>query len=264
MELWSHYGEGFYNAQGEESLRSARIVARRLWDYLQPASVIDIGCGRGHWLKAFGELGSRRLIGLDGDWNSQSQMTDPAIRFRAVDLNQPFAAEEKADLAISMEVAEHIPASAASQFVECVASASDAVLFSAAYTWQGGTNHLNEQPHTYWAQLFMERGFVPFDLFRPRLWGNEQIAFWYRQNAFLYCKRDSASYRALTSKGCAEMTDVSFMDCIHPELYQLRCRRIETGFMEHVHDIGPSLFRALRRRMKRGNPSNDVLTPKSC
>jgi hypothetical protein len=263
MELASHYGENFYQDQGEESLRSARIVARYLWNYLQPASVIDIGCGRGHWLKAFGELGSQCLVGLDGDWNSQSQMTDPAIRFRAVDLNQRFAADEKAELAISMEVAEHLPATSASLFVESLTGTSDAVLFSAAYTWQGGTNHLNERPHTYWAQLFGERGFVPFDLFRPALWGNDEVAFWYRQNAFLYCKRDSASYRALQSKGCAEMTELSFMDCIHPEMYNLRCRRIDVGFMEHVKDIGPSLFRALRRRMKR-DASNDVVTTKSC
>jgi hypothetical protein len=49
-----------------------------------------------------------------------------------------------------------------------------------SYTKQGGINHINEQPHTYWAQLFAEHGFVPFDLFRPVFWGNENVCFWYR------------------------------------------------------------------------------------
>ena len=33
---------------------------------------------------------------------------------------------------------------------------------------QGGTNHINEQPISYWANLFLERGFVPISCIRPK------------------------------------------------------------------------------------------------
>jgi len=138
------YDQDFYESQMEDSLRSARIYLAHLWKHHQPPSVIDIGCGRGMWLKASGELGAERLVGLDGPWNHQDLMVDPRIRFQAVDLNQRFAIDEKFDLAMSLEVAEHLPESSAHDFVASIASAADVVLFGAAYTGQGGTNHVKD------------------------------------------------------------------------------------------------------------------------
>jgi len=98
---------------------------------------------------------------------------------------------------MSLEVAEHLEPATAPQFVNSLATASDVVLFSAAYTQQGGTNHINEQPHSYWAGLFAGHAFAPFDLFRPVFWGNDEICFWYRQNVFLYVKRESAAWQRI-------------------------------------------------------------------
>jgi len=259
MKLSGLYTEGYYEQQVEESLRSARIVLRLLWNYLRPASVLDVGCGRGAWLKACKELGSSVLLGFDGNWNSHTMMVEDAIQFMSMDLNQPFLLNDKADLAMSLEVAEHLEPSSSSQFVECLTQASDAVLFGAAYTGQGGTNHQNERPHTYWARLFVARGYVPFDLFRPFLWTNKEVAYFYRQNTFLYCKEGSSSYDSLKAAGCSELVDVGFMDCIHPILYALKCRN-EIGFKEHVRDIVPSLSRAVQRRIRRRhNPLDNPL-----
>lgn len=247
MELSKSYDGDYYEQHIDESLRSARIVLSHLWEYLKPASVLDVGCGRGAWLKACRELGSTVLIGLDGEWNSQSQMIDSVIQFKSTNLNRPFVVDSRVDLAMSLEVAEHLEPSSSQQFIECLSQASDAVLFGAAYPGQGGTNHLNEQPHTYWAGLFRGRGYVPFDLFRPFLWGNEEVRFWYRQNTFLYCKEGCASYHAIRSKGCYELNNVSFMNCIHPALYEMRRAR----FRKRVSDAIPSLYRAIQKRFQR-------------
>jgi Methyltransferase domain len=220
--------------------------------------VLDVGCGRGAWLKVCHELGSENLLGFDGDWNDQSLMIDQAISFQSIDLNKPFSAE-KVDLAMTMEVAEHLEPPAAPQFVKCLTDASDVVLFSAAYTKQGGTNHLNEQPHTYWAHLFANHGFVPFDLFRPMFWGNENICFWYRQNAFLYLRKNTAPWRQIGSYGFKELADISFMNCIHPDLYNSRihpdlynCTLAQSrSFKRHITDLVPSFLRAIRRRLYR-------------
>ena len=173
-------------------------------------------------------------------------MIDPDINFRSIDLNKPFSVPEKVDIAITLEVAEHLDFSTAHQFIKSMTESSDVVLFSAAYTKQGGTNHINEQPHTYWALLFAEQDFVPFDLFRPEFWGNENVCFWYRQNTFLYIRKDSNAYRQITAHGLKEMVNISFMNCIHPKLWETQ------SFKNHIADLMPSLWRALRRRLAAG------------
>jgi hypothetical protein len=99
--------------------------------------------------KACHELGASRLLGFDGEWNTQSSMIVNAIDFQNIDLNKPFSAPEKLDLTISVEVAEHLEPKVAVQFIRCLTNSSDVILFSAAYLNQGGTNHLNEQRHSY-------------------------------------------------------------------------------------------------------------------
>jgi methyltransferase family protein len=258
-ELAEVYDGKYYEYQVVASLRSARIVLARLWKYLRPDSVLDVGCGRGAWLKACRDLGSSVLLGFDGEWNSQSLMIDSAIRFRSIELNRPFFLERRVDLAITLEVAEHLDPSSSSQFVECLSRASDAVLFSAAFTGQGGTNHINEQPHSYWAGLFRDNGYVPFDLFRPFLWSNEEVCVWYRQNTFLYCKVGSSSFNALRAAGCSELAEIDFMDCVHPATYKAKCSA-GIGFKEHIRDVVPSLYRAVQKRTRGAQPKERAST----
>ena len=69
--------------------------------------------------------------------------------------------------------------------------AAPTVLFSAALPGQGGTHHINEQWHGYWHRLFSQRGFDCFDVLRPRLCSNRDVAWWFRQNIFMYAARES-------------------------------------------------------------------------
>jgi cyclopropane fatty-acyl-phospholipid synthase-like methyltransferase len=252
-KLSSFYDDSFYEDQIADSLKSARIYLSFLWQFMQPAAVLDVGCGRGAWLKACHELGSTRLLGLDGDWNDQAQMIDSAVEFRGIDLNKRFSIPQMVDLAMSLEVAEHLEASTAPQFVECLTDASDVVLFSAAYPKQSGTNHINEQPQSFWAQLFIANGFLPVDLFRPAFWGNKDVCFWYRQNAFLYVRRGCEAAQRLNSHGVREVANVDFMDCVHPELFRYKAEQADAqpGFRNVLAAIGPSFAAAVRRRLSR-------------
>lgn len=77
-------------------------------------------------------------------------MLDPRIKFVAADLANPLKEPlGRFDLAISVEVAEHLPKEAAETFIDNLVSLSDEVVFGAAYEHQGGVNHLNEQKHIY-------------------------------------------------------------------------------------------------------------------
>jgi SAM-dependent methyltransferase len=233
----------------DEAFECARIYLRFLWQFFQPLSILDVGCGSGTWLKACHELGSKTLFGLDGEWNSQSFMIDPDINFQGIDLNRSFSVPTKVDMAINLEVAEHLEPSTGLQLVKCLVEASDVILFSAAYTGQGGYGHINERPHSYWAQLFAAHDFVPFDLFRPVFWDNEEIFMWYRQNIFLYVRKNSASYNKIKGHGANEMKNINFMNCPHPELYDSKCTPSPVSFRSHLADLIPSLWRALRRRL---------------
>ncbi|QWD25385.1 class I SAM-dependent methyltransferase [Polynucleobacter paneuropaeus] len=102
------YDESFYEHQVDSSYISAQKYIEILFKFYRPKSVVDLGCGRGAWLKAFHESGSSEVVGFDGDLNSQSNMIDKDISFYPVDLNSKIEFDRKFDLAISLEVAEHL------------------------------------------------------------------------------------------------------------------------------------------------------------
>ncbi|MBR2124593.1 MAG: methyltransferase domain-containing protein [Acetobacter sp.] len=103
-----------------------------------PKSVADLGCGRDTWLKAFGKYGPENLVGFDGDWNSQSQIVDPSIKYIPIDLNKPIDnLKDRFDLAISLEVAEHLKKESSTTFVRNITALSDVIMFEAAYKNQG-------------------------------------------------------------------------------------------------------------------------------
>jgi hypothetical protein len=102
---------------------------------------------------------------------------------------QPFTIDDGYDLALCLEVAEHLPERAAAPLVTQLTKAAPIVLFSAAIPGQGGHGHVNEQPHKYWHRLFASHQFVTIDCIRPRVWQNPQVAYWYRQNVFVYASQ---------------------------------------------------------------------------
>lgn len=180
------YDSAFYAGQSPGSYRSAQIVARLLLDALPIGSVCDVGCGVGTWLRAFLELGVPDVLGVDGPHVDVGLLQIPADRFKAQDLAAPLDLGRRFDLVASLEVAEHLPASAADVFVDSLVRHADIVLFSAATPGQGGVGHVNEQWQSYWAAKFDRRGYTAFDFVRPKVWRNPAVQWWYRQNALLY------------------------------------------------------------------------------
>lgn len=237
------YDEAFYDEQWRGSLASARVLLGHVAAHLRPASVVDIGCGCGAWLAAWAELGATTLVGIDGPWNVQDRMVHPAIRFRQADLEQPLTGDERFDLAMSIEVVEHLSPAAGEAVVESLTRLADVVVFSAAFSGQGGVNHIHERYHSHWGGLFRARGFRVYDLFRPRVWADERVMPWHRANVFLYL----CDGHPLTRAGLPEIADLAFMDCIHPWLYERR--RVDAMSLgSHLRALLPSLVRSIRPR----------------
>lgn len=189
------YSSRWYQTQRDSALESARVVVPIVQELAPARRIVDVGCGTGAWLRAFLDRGvlEEDVLGLDGDYVDRSLLMIPAARFRATDLARPIELNDRFDLVISLEVAEHLPASSAATFVETLTRLGPVVLFSAAFPNQGGMAHVNERWPAYWARLFRERGFVPVDALRKRIWYAENVEYWYQQNTFFYVQRDQLS-----------------------------------------------------------------------
>jgi SAM-dependent methyltransferase len=213
------YDQRFYDGLAEDSVGSARVYLGHLFALWKPASMVDYGCGRGAWLAAAGEYGVNRLVGIDGAWNSGKELVGPGIEFHAADLEGEVSLAEKFELALSLEVAEHVRPDSSDRFVASLARLSDAVVFGAAFTGQPGTNHINTQAHSFWAAKFLARGYTLFDFFRAKFWSDNRVGPWYRQNTFLYVKAGHPLHAALTEAGHRAQENVHFVDAVHPWLY---------------------------------------------
>lgn len=216
----SFYGKDFYNGQIIGSLQSAQVYLYHLFSiWGVPESVADLGCGRGAWLATCLDMGAKRVVGFDGAWNSQGDMLDQSIEFFPTDLEKSLSRTDSFDLAISLEVAEHLQPESSDTFVESLSSLSDALLFGAAFTGQPGANHINTRPHSFWAGKFFDRGYALFDVFRPTFWNDERVEPCYRQNTFVYVKPGHSLYQALINGGYEPDREGRMIDCVHPAVY---------------------------------------------
>lgn len=184
------YSSVFYDDIVTESLSSAKVVVPFIVDLIRPASIVDVGCATGAWLSVFHAHGINTVVGLDGSYVDRSKLLIPLDSFRVLDLASPFSLSERFELAMSLEVAEHLPPKSASGFVMSLCQLAPIVLFSAAVPGQTGVHHVNEQWPEYWRGLFASQSFRMFDPFRPVLWHDERVALWYRQNMFLFVHND--------------------------------------------------------------------------
>ena len=130
------------------------------------------------------------MLGLDGDYVDKNALLIDRSELRVSNLARPVDLGKKCDLVESLEVAEHLPASAASAFIESLVRHGDVVLFSAAAVGQGGHDHINEQPYEYWRDKFLAHDFVLIDYLREAVKDNRAVEPWYRYNTLLFVKRD--------------------------------------------------------------------------
>lgn len=183
----SLYNKEFYEYIDAGAIRSAEIIVPLILEnFIVPESVIDFGCGTGAWLHVFQSHGVQEVYGVDGSDQGHQLIDD--LDFELYDLSEPFVPLHKYDLAITLEVAEHLPESAADTFVANVARCSDNILWSAAVPGQRGLNHINEQFPSYWVPKFEALGYSCNGDFRKIFWYNEDVENWYRQNILLFSK----------------------------------------------------------------------------
>jgi hypothetical protein len=194
------------------------------------------------WASNLLKRGVTDVLGIDGDYVNRDRLRIPLDCFQACDLDKPLAIERRFDLAICLEVAEHLPATRAEGFVEDLVKLAPVVLFSAAIPGQGGVNHINEQYLSYWANLFVLKDYVLLDIIRPVIWNEERCGLWYRQNAVLFAHKDSPIARSQARTG---------VDYIHPRHYEEIFAVFDKPTLGHLLKSFPgSLHRSVRSRWR--------------
>lgn len=210
MAQYTH-NTGFHN------LIAPKEIVPEIIKLIKPTSVIDIGCGLGTFLAVFKENGVSKVFGIDGPWCDK-----PALfknieekEFEEKDLEKNLGITQKYDLAICLEVAEHLTPQRADTFIQELTKMSEVVLFSAAIPKQGGDHHYNEQWLTYWVEIFEKYGFEIHDVLRSKFWENPNVYWWYKQNMVLAVKKGHHI------DGLNDLAKNELLNVVHPELFLL-------------------------------------------
>lgn len=155
------YNRGIFLTFHEAALKDAPKMADAvLQEFPSARSLADVGCGSGGFAAEF----IRRGLKVQGceysprgrEWCARQGV--PVVPF---DVSKPDQALPGApyDLAVSFEVAEHIPAALADSFVQFFSRAGRELILTAAGPGQAGTGHINCQPKGYWIERIERHGF---------------------------------------------------------------------------------------------------------
>lgn len=203
-----------------ETMSDENEIVPLVYNVCRPRSVVHYGCGDGAFLAAFKSAGVEKILGIDHHPDCPRLS---AGEYVCASLSKDVRSGSTFDLAVSLEVGEHIPSAASDTFVENLVRLSPVILFSAAVPNQGGKNHINEQWPSYWAEKFARVGYSMHDVIRPVLWSNRNVSVWFRQNMFLVTHADQkdvvGAFKTLIRS--------PVIDMVHPDLYAEKATRLE-------------------------------------
>ncbi|MBA4373073.1 MAG: hypothetical protein C0402_09475, partial [Thermodesulfovibrio sp.] len=246
----SLYDKDFYLKQKNGSIHAAREILPLVRELITCESVVDIGCGTGTWASVCRDLGIKIIAGVDGPWVDKEALMIPEEYFLVADFTKPFDLARTFDLALCLEVAEHIPPEHEGVFLKSLTKTAPVILFSADIPHGGGDGHVNEQWQDYWVKRFDEQGYVVIDCIRPAVWDNAKIAWWYRQNTFLFIRRDHLECHPELKIISAKWMGFP-LRLVHPDLFEETSNARTMSLRKALAAIPFGFIRILRRVLSR-------------
>lgn len=185
------YNADYYNSIIEGgAVRSAGRIADSILNEFKVGCVIDVGCGTGAMLEALSDRGCD-VFGLEYSEAALKYCHTRRLNVTKFNLERDVFTDNRVfDIAVSMEVAEHLPETVADRYVDFLTRLSPVTVFTAAPPGQGGKDHVNEQPPSYWITKFQQRGFEYAEELSKRWRENWQaegdVQDWYYQNLMIF------------------------------------------------------------------------------
>jgi cyclopropane fatty-acyl-phospholipid synthase-like methyltransferase len=183
------YDKSYYERQSHMR-NDYYLLAQWIDKNIQGKVFGDVGCGEGYLIEDLHNKFGKEVWGVDGS-PAFKEFVDKNIqgKIRSVDLTKKHKLA-KSDVAISMEVGEHLPSKSADTFVDNIVSTqADVIVFTAAPPGQNGTNHINLQPPAYWEEKFNQRGYTlnkaKTSKFKKDLKNTLKHAWWYVNNIII-------------------------------------------------------------------------------
>lgn len=191
------YDAKFYDLNITEGTKMAIWFVPLLREIFQFKSLLDVGCGTGHYLRFCVDHGLSDVLGIEGSPHAFERLLVDKSQVVRHDLREPFRAGRKWDVALSIEVAEHIDKASAGTYVRTLATSSDTVVLTAARPGQGGRAHVNLQPPEWWQERFRQEHFEYDERLTERLKAGirrarESGAFvtsWFEPNVMVFRNR---------------------------------------------------------------------------
>lgn len=159
--------------------------------------VLDVGCGPGIYVQALRDQ-NVDAHGVDVDRRTPCQRLDV--------FSDEFLAQHgghKYDLCLCLEVAEHLPATKADEFVLRLTQVAPTILFSAAQPGQGGAGHINCQPPVYWIEKFASHNYVVDNVATQRVCDFMASGYhmgWFVRNAIIFKSFGEHSYETIVQE----------------------------------------------------------------
>ncbi|MDX2116485.1 MAG: class I SAM-dependent methyltransferase [Planctomycetota bacterium] len=159
---WLTYNWGVTRSFHQGALENApRVVQAITETFPAVRSVADVGCGTGVYTRRFIDKGLA-AVACEYSPRGRRKAQQQGVTCHPFDVSKDDSGMpgKPYDLAMSLEVAEHVPEFLADAFVAYMCNTSDLIVFTAAYPGQGGIGHINEQPRSYWIAKYNARGFT--------------------------------------------------------------------------------------------------------
>ena len=210
----------YIHSETIHNLNAAEEIVPVICDIFNPRSVADVGCGTGTFLKVFKKMHVDDVVGIDGEWVNMELLKKNLneTEFIKADLEKGFKLSKRYDVAMCLEVAEHISIEKSDQLVENLCNLSDIIIFSAAVPYQGGQNHINEQWIYFWEKKFNAKGYLITDGLRQVFWEKESVELWYKQNIYIIAKQGVF----INTEKLKSKLNGTLQTYIHPQLFSIK------------------------------------------
>jgi 2-polyprenyl-3-methyl-5-hydroxy-6-metoxy-1,4-benzoquinol methylase len=155
-------------------------------------SVVDLGCGDGHWIRMLANKGIERVLGIEGFEACLPYVSDLPVEIH--NLEHELKCDNPFDMVLCIEVAEHLEEQYADNLIITISNfcrLNGLLVFSAAHKGQGGVGHLNLQDKEYWTRKLQRRGFALLLHKTSKLrsqWKKAHVMKWLYQNVMVFRK----------------------------------------------------------------------------